>query len=471
MPHPPYRIADVTVVDPRDGSHTAHQDIHVTGGSITAVTATVDDSELDTVDGRARYVVPGYLDMHAHPLNLPDPRDALALMLAFGVTGYRQMSGTPELLKRRRAGRLDFGDRAPRLLATPGSLLTPLNAGTPEAAVEEAGRQVRDGADFLKAALITPEVYFAVQEEATRLGIRVCGHLPAGIDVRAAATAGFHSVEHVGPGLGVLAGCSCHEEQILADTPAGSPFKLPPFKIPFLEKVILKLNKRMLLNPTQLTSPAGLANLSHALDSFDEERARELARHFAARGTWNCPTLIRIKAQELCDTPDFAADPDLRYVKPKELKSWHRAADAFTAKFDAAQRETFAAQFEMQLRLVNILAAEGVPLLAGTDAVGAAWVVPGASLHDEFDLLADAGLDALSILRSTTSDAARFLGREDVAGTVEAGKEADLVLLDADPAAAVANLHTVSGVVCRGIHYSEADLAALKDELAGRGVG
>lgn len=474
MSHRPYRIANVTVVDPRDGAHTAHQDVHITDGRITAVTAAADHSDLDTVDGRARYIVPGFMDMHAHPLTLPDPRDTLALMLAFGITGYRQMGGSPDLLKRRRTGRLDFGDRSPRLLALPGSLLTPLNAGTPEAAVAEAGRQARDGADFLKAALITPEVYFAVQEEATRLGIPVCGHLPAGIDVRAAATAGFRSIEHVGPGLGVLAGCSCHEKKILAATPDGSPIKLPPIalpQLPFLEKMLLRLNKRILLNPAQRTSPAELANLRHALDTFDQDRARELAQHFAVHGTWNCPTLIRIKAQELCADPAFAADPDLRYVTPKERTSWHRAADAFAAKFDSTQREIFAAQFDMQLRLVKIFATEGVPLLAGTDAVGAAWVVPGASLHDEFDLLADAGLDPLRILQSTTSDAARFLGRENAAGTVEAGNDADLVLLDADPTAAVANLHTVSGVVCRGIHYSDTDLAAIKDAAGTGGVG
>jgi imidazolonepropionase-like amidohydrolase len=474
MPRPPYRIADITVVDPRDGSHATHQDVHIADGRITAVTDTTGHSDHDTVDGRGRYVVPGYTDMHAHPLTYPNAGHALALMLAYGITGYRQMSGTPDLLHRRRTGRLDLGDRAPRLLAMPGSLLTPLNAGTPNAAIAEARRQVRDGADFLKAALITPEVYFAVQKEATRLGIPVCGHLPAGIDVRAAAEAGFRSIEHLGPGLGVLAGCSCHEEQILADTADDSPLKLPPIKLPqlsFLERMLIRLNKRMLLNPAQRTSPAELANLSHALDTFDEEKARELARHFAAHGTWNCPTLIRIKAQELCDTRSFSENPHLRYVTPKDRTSWHRAADAFAAKFDAAQREIFAAQFDMQLHLVKIFATEGVPLLAGTDAVGAAWVVPGASLHDEFDLLADAGLDPLHILQSTTSDAARFLGRDDLAGTVEAGKEADLVLLDADPTAAAENLHTISGVVCNGIHHSDADLAALKDELADRAAG
>ncbi|MBN9099287.1 MAG: amidohydrolase family protein [Pseudonocardia sp.] len=100
--------------------------------------------------------------------------------------------------------------------------------------------------------------------------------------------------------------------------------------------------------------------------------------------------------------------------------------------------------------------------------MGAAWVVPGASLHDGFDLLAEAGLSPLRILPTATSDATRFLGAEDTAGTVAAGRNADLVLLDADPTASVANLHAVSGVVCRGLALSGADLETAKHDLQGR---
>jgi imidazolonepropionase-like amidohydrolase len=118
--------------------------------------------------------------------------------------------------------------------------------------------------------------------------------------------------------------------------------------------------------------------------------------------------------------------------------------------------------------MVKILDEEGAPLLAGTDAVGAAWVVAGASLHDEFDLLADAGLSPLRVLQTTTLNPARFLRQEKDAGTIEAGKGADLVLLDGDPTAAVANLHTVSGVVGSGRHHDAEALAALKQQATGR---
>jgi imidazolonepropionase-like amidohydrolase len=189
-------------------------------------------------------------------------------------------------------------------------------------------------------------------------------------------------------------------------------------------------------------------------------KARALGRRFAAAGTWQCPTLIRLRTQQMCDSADFRDDPDLRFVSARSARAWEDAARAF-ARFSAADHVTFAALYRRQLELVRLFAAEGVPLLAGTDCVGAAWVIPGPSLHREFDELAEAGLDPLAVLQTTTLNPARFLGLADELGTVEPGRAADLVLLDADPIADVENLHRVSGVVRAGTPYPAADLAAM----------
>ncbi len=466
-----YRITDVTVVDTHDGARTAHQDVRIADGRIAEIGPAESGRmpEAGDVDGSGMFLVPGYLDMHSHVLGLPDPADALGLMLSFGITGYRQMAGSRDLLRRRKSGA--FGDSAdtPRLFGLPGDVLTPLNAGSPAAATREVAAQAAAGADFIKAALITPEVYFAAQQEADRHTIPVLGHLPAGIDVRAASKAGFRSIEHLGPGLGVLAGCSHHEHQLVAND-QGRSFPMPPFKIPFMDRIANRILAKLLVNPAQMTTPEQLLAMRDALDSFDEDKTRELAREFTANDTWNCPTLIRVQAQELCDNPEFAADPDLRYVAPKVRQTWTKAAADFERKFSAEQRDIFAAQFERQLRLVRLFHEEGVPLLAGTDASGA-WVVAGSSLHREFALLTQAGLPSLAVLQSTTLSAARFLGREDLAGSVDVGKEADLVLLSADPITDSAHLHTITGVVRKGAYRSEADLRAIKDRVAVRGVG
>ena len=100
-------------------------------------------------------------------------------------------------------------------------------------------------------------------------------------------------------------------------------------------------------------------------------------------------------------------------------------------------------------------------MLTGTD-FGGQWIVSGFSLHHEFDLLARAGVSPLRILRMTTLDPAIFLHREATMGTVEPGKNADLVLLEADPTKAVANLHRVWAVVRAGRYLTRADLDGIE---------
>ena len=93
--------------------------------------------------------------------------------------------------------------------------------------------------------------------------------------------------------------------------------------------------------------------------------------------------------------------------------------------------------------LVRLMRDRGVPLTTGTDVTNP-WVIPGEGLHQEFELLRDAGLTPREILRMTGETAARALRRSDV-GVIEAGRRADLVLLRADPAADVSNNARSSG--------------------------
>ena len=108
-------------------------------------------------------------------------------------------------------------------------------------------------------------------------------------------------------------------------------------------------------------------------------------------------------------------------------------------------------------------------MMTGSD--GGMLMAPGLSLQEEFVELGKAGLSPLKILQMTTTNAAEYLERMDTMGTVEPGKNADLVLLDANPLENVANLASVAGVVRAGTYYSRSDLDALKQRVAAaRGV-
>jgi imidazolonepropionase-like amidohydrolase len=468
----PLVLRNVTIVDTGDGTLAPGVDVLVADGGIRAITTTDPDAviaptaaDAEVVDGSGKYLIPGFLDMHAHPLTDRHPAGGLELMLAHGITGFRQMGGSPQLLRERSAGTLPLPADSPEVVALPGALLTPLNAGTIPDAVAAVREQAAAGADFIKIALITPDVFFPAVAEARKLGIPVAGHLPAGIDVSRASRAGIRTIEHLGPGLTILAGCST-DEVSLAEAIAGLPaLRLPSVKLPFMERILMRVLRKVVINPVNRSTPAEIEILQQAVDTFSEERAAELAEQFAEDGTWQVPTLIRLRTQYLCDAPEFSHDPDLQYMAESTTKTWQSATSTFVKKFPPPSRATFRAAYEVLVRMTKIFNDGGVQMLAGSDAVGAAWEVPGPSLHREFDELARAGLPALRILQMTTRDAAEFLGATATMGSVEVGKNADLVLLGANPVDGAANLHRVSAVVRGGRHYSTADLDDLKDRV------
>jgi len=458
-------LRGVTVVDTRDGSLLTNQDVITAEGRIAGIAAT-DPRRPGThvVELAGKYVVPGYLDMHAHPLGDGDRTGTLRLMLTRGITGFRQMSGSLKLLKQRRAGTLPIPVESPDVLQMPGAVLTPLNAGSAKAAVTTVREQHAGGGDFIKVGLVSPSVFFAAQQEANSLGIPILGHLPFGIDVAEASARGMKSIEHLGPGVGILAGCSTEEAALLGVMNA-KPMKSIPFRIPFADELFSPLLRKMILNPYASQGVKRADVMRRAVDTFNEDLARELAARFVADGTWQVPTLIRECTCKLSGAPQFRDDPNHRFVDPSTLKRWHDSGQRFD-RLPTGVRDTFSDSYELELRLTKIFDEEGVKILAGSDCSGAAWEVPGHSLHQEFDAFAKAGLSPLRVLQTTTLNGAEYLDAISTMGTVEPGKVADLVVLEANPIESVQNLHRVHGVMRAGRYYSDADLAAIEEDVA-----
>ncbi len=460
-PAPDLLIEGATVVDTRDGALRRGMAVLIHDGRIAAVAR--DGSIRPAAGGRriaaqGEYLVPGFLDMHAHPLNAPAPQAALSLMVAYGITGFRQMSGSPALLAGKRAGTLPMGPVAPALLAAPGTVLAGRLATDPAAAVAEVDAQKADDADFIKVIDLRPPAFFAALDRAHADGLTFGGHLPPDVDGREAARRGMRNIEHLGPNDSLLLSCSADERAIRAAT-ASAPatkvdFAAPPTAV-----------KRLTANPMLSLPPPAFARERRVLATYDEAKCRALARELAARGVWQVPTLVRLRAMELADDPALAAQPELRYVPADDRRLWNEVRDAFSTRLSPADRDTLKALWARQLALVKLFDDAGVPMMAGTD-LGGQWIVPGASLHQEFDLLAAAGLPPLRILRMATLDAARFLGREATMGSVEPGRNADLVLLDGDPTASVANLHRIAAVVRAGTYYGRRDLQVMVARVA-----
>ena len=465
------RIDGATVVDPRDGSYQRDVSVRIEGGRIVEVAqgASSPSPAPDRIDASGKFIVPGYNDMHSHALELDDPSGSLALMLAEGVTGFRQMSGSPDLLSARRADRLGIGDAAPALLEAPGTVLTPFNAGSPKAAAREVRLQKEQGADFAKMVFASPEVFFAAVAEARRVGRPILGPRQEGVAAAGAPRAGFRTIEHLGTGGTIWVGCSTREDELKAESRGRSPLRAPPFRLPrFVQRLILRRLRRFLINPAAFVPPADVERMGRAMDSFDPGKAEALAARFVADGSWQVPTLVRLRSQELAEAPEYERDPSLAYMPPGNVTAWRAVTERFRRLPDAT-RATYRAAYPRQQALTKLLADAGVRMMTGTDG-GTLWG-PGLTLEQEFEELAAAGLSPLKILQMATINPAEYLGRTDRMGTVEAGRQADLVVLDADPLADVRNLHGIAGVVRAGAYRSRQDLEALKARVAaGQGV-
>ena len=462
----PLRLDGVTIVDTENGALTPGMSIFMDHGRIeriTATPATSADPSMQSVDAAGKFVVPGYNNMHSHALAADNASGAMAMMLTEGVTGFRQMSGSPELLKARREGTLPIGKDAPALLAMPGSLLLPFNTVSIEDTDFEIRQQKQDGADFIKIGLVSPAVFFEAIAKAKRVGLPALGHLQEGVDPAQASQAGFRSIEHLGPGDTIWAACSTQEAALVADALAHPAMKVPPFKIPaFIQDFMARRMQKLLINPVAFEAPEDATRLQKAFDTYSDEKCHELAALFVANDTWNVPTLVRLRTQELADAEEYVHDPYLPYIPNTSVKAWHEVTEKFI-KLPPAMHATFSEAYRRQLALTKLFSDAGVPMMTGTDGSGQA---PGQSLAQEFDELANAGLSPLKILQMTTLYPARFLGRVAHMGRVVVGGDADLVLLDADPVATVHNMHRIAGVVRGGAYHSRRDLDALAARVA-----
>ena len=452
-------LTDVSVVSTVDGSIAPNQTIVMQSGKISYVgpsaTAHVNGG---TVVASGGFVVPGFNDFHCHPFNYSDPQGALNMMLAYGITGFRQMSGTAALLAQRQQGTLTTAAQ-PALLEMPGDILTVANAPSPAAGIALVDQQQAAGADFIKVVGISPPVLQAVQAECNARGIRMIGHLTATVDPRAAAAAGMKSVEHLGPQDAFLLGCSTQEAALRSaigpELPGGPGLGDPNF---VTDQIAL---------PTLFIAASAFERFRQIIFTYSNAQMLDLASHLVAAGTWTVPTLIRLRAMANALDPAYSTNPNLQYVPQATIATWTALAAQFKQYITADQQSILSQLYTLQMGLVRPFKSAGVQMMTGSD-LGGEWVIPGVGLHQEFDMLAAAGLKPLEVLQMTTLNGAQFLGRTATMGSVAVGKNADLVVLNADPTQSVANLHSIHGVVRAGTYSSSTMINTYKVTVAER---
>ena len=196
------------------------------------------------------------------------------------------------------------------------------------------------------------------------------------------------------------------------------------------------------------------------VETFDPDKAGELGRAIAHAGVAIVPTLIWSNSFRPLSATDDGARGAAGVRAGPTRERWQQARANYLKAAGPDDYAANAAVAAVGARAVGAIHAAGARVLAGTDTLDY-FVLPGSSLHSELALLVGAGLTPLEALQSATRDAAEFRGTLAREGTIERGKRADLVLLDADPLRDIRNVSRIATVLQGGRILSRADLDAL----------
>jgi amidohydrolase family protein len=416
-------FSNVSVVTMEREEILAHRDVVVEVGVIRIVeehrakkpwvTGTV------VVDGSGKYLLPGFSDMHIHT-EFGD-QEQLKLYLVNGVTTVLNLNGSATALEWR--AKIASGEMLGPRLYTSGQIVdgdpptnnthvVVRNRAEAEKTVDE---QVHQGYDFIKPySALSRDAYEGVVEAAKRDHIRLVGHVPWSVGVQGTIDADQDAIAHV-------------EE---------------------LYRYFVDRHKK----PPPDTQP-------------DAAKIGTLARELKDHHIWVITTLSANAdiLRQATGLAEVLASPEMKFVPKFYLDDCRTGGDPY-----ATRGKDWILQNQIMVpflfKIVAGLRAAGVSMMAGTDATNPIQV-PGISFHDELAALVEAGLSPYEALQTGTINPQIFLRQSKVAGTVTAGKTADLVMLDANPLANIANTRAIAGVMIRGRWLNHSQLETMKTEL------
>jgi imidazolonepropionase-like amidohydrolase len=417
-------IRNVTVIPATGAPPMSNQTVVVRGEHIAAIgpsATTAIPAGARVINGAGKFLLPGFFEMHAH---LSKTRaSALGLYVANGVTTVRDMGGDhEELLRWRREVRagVRLGPRiflaGPYLESTsniermrkdpPAERVEPfertrIGVGSPEQARRIVAQLATREIDFLKIRTVQDrETYLALNKAADTHGLKLVGHV-TGIPPEVVLASGHDGVEH---------------------------------------------------------------GFYPSLDGKTQEERMAIWRKFAAQGVAVVPTLVILFEATLPSTERLRAivedenarlDPRRQYLSKFLVLDWREQVLEATDQ----HRQTLTKYWkDTAHRDFREMHEAGVELLIGSDAA-VLNIFPGYSLHDEMALFVrELGMTPAEVIERATRRSAKFLGISDQTGTVELGKVADLVLLDANPLDNIRNTRRITAVVLRGTLYDKRGL-------------
>ncbi|WP_224484341.1 amidohydrolase family protein [Robertkochia aurantiaca] len=435
-------ITGVHVVDIEEDRILPNQYVAITDNRIQR-TAMMDSLVLANdqrmLDGEGRYVMPGLWDNHVHFRGgdslAGENKALLPLFLYHGVTTVRDAGGdlAPQVISWRNAiaaGKLD----GPNIFtpgykidgaqpAWPGSLKV-----TDEASLERALDSLESmEVNFIKTydGSLTPEMYYATIDAALERGYKTTGHMPLNADLRKAIETGLKGSEHL-----------YYVLKAAADS--------------------LKRAENASYKADYLTS---------LVRHYEEESAREIFRLLAENEVYVTPTLYIGKVlSELADT-DHSQDLLLDYIGEGIQQTYSRRLESALRAKEAGNNSREILLEEGFKKMILPMFESGVEILSGSDCGPFnSYVYPGSSLIEEMKMLGECGLLPYQVLATSVINGPAFFELQEFYGSVEKGKVADLILLDANPLEDIANLETLSIVIKGGKVMGENELKTMVEQ-------
>lgn len=419
-----YAITDVTLIDGNGGEPQEHKTVVIAGDRILSIQKAGSSLPADTeiIDGKGKFLIPGLWDMHVHLTYVADV--ACPALIANGVTSVCDLGGSLESvdwMRNQIAAQVLIGPHIFRA----GPVADGSKPGVRDRIVIDTPEDSRRAITFLKERNVDfikvhngpqPEPYFELLAEAKRQNMKVVGHIPLSVDPAKAIESGHATVEHI---------VSLFEGPVSRAVKAGK---------------------------TQ----------EQAIAEFTDAEAARLAQKMVANKTWFDPTLIAYWTRSYQWDIREKGDPREKYVSASAKEFWK----IFKELPDKPEvRAMLARAFDRFLEITKIQHREGVRFLVGTD-LAATHIYPGFSVHDELELLVKAGLSPTEALGAATRNGAESIGKLKDSGTIEPGKFADVVLLDANPIENIGNTKKIAVVVAAGRVFHRADLVRILEKVA-----
>lgn len=426
-----YALVGGTIFDSHTATLIPHQAVHIQGNRIAAVCEPEALPEnIARVNVEGRMILPGLIDVHVHSEDWHAP-----LYLANGVTTVRDVGCELEAVLDRREGWNAQGAAAPRLVCTGPLLDCPGNTwhattqlvNTPEEARAAVDYLVERGVDQIKCyAFLDLSCFQAIVDQAHRHDKFVVAHLGKQVNAQQAMDAGVNEIEHLS-GVG---------EALWAERNAqGTTW-----------------------------------DFYRLWASMDLDRANRLIDLVLEKRTWLAITRLVWERLAYAWDHQLLQHPQMAYIPGPLLAFWEIfSPNNPNRKMPKGVVPPSRTDRSQQVAGMSIFTSElfrrNVPVLIGTDAPFP-YLAPGFSYHDEIHTLMECGVSEACALQAATLHGAKALEIEDQVGTIEAGKLADLLIVEGNPLEDMSALQRIETVIRDGRRYEPAALLAQAADYA-----